>query len=238
MRFKLDCILQDKIIPKDHNRLIVSFFKSALESYDKEIYNYFYSDPKEKDMTFSCYFQLEKFVTDSIILRDKEFSITISVENMLEAIHFYNAFIKVKGKEFKFGKDNKFKFIRLTKLKEKEIDKNIAVFKILSPVLIGEHNKETNKTWYHLLNDEKGLDVLKKNLIYTLSPRFTKEKVENIEIIPLDIKKTVVSCYGMSFSASRGMFAVRGDKEILNYMYKAGFGSKKSLGFGLLNCIE
>lgn len=237
MRFKINCEFEESIIPKDYRRLILSFFKKSLESYDIERYKFFYAEPKEKDMSFGCYLKIEKFIKDKVILKDKDFSITISIENPIEAIDFYNAFISSKGKKFSFGKENNFKVLNLFQIRETEIKKNIAVFKTLSPVLIAEHKKEKNKDWYYVLGEEKSLDVLKKNLSYNLSSRFSNNEIEKLEIIPLDIKKTVVSFYGLQFPASTGTFAIKGSKEILNHIYKSGFGSKKSIGFGCIDII-
>ena len=93
------------------------------------------------------------------------------------------------------------------------------------------------KNWYHLLDSEKGLEILKKNLIYTLSERFSKEDIENLKITPVKIKKTVVHFYDLKFPASRGIFMAEGNPKVLEHIYKAGFSSRKSIGFGLLDII-
>lgn len=236
MRFELECELDNTIIPSDYNRKIISYFKKALENYNPEIKKEIYDQPKEKDMSFACFLPIEKIENDKIFLTGKRFKIIISIESFMEALHFYNAFSLSRNKKFAFGSENNFKVFRVRRIKEKEINSDTVIFRTLSPVLIRE-KLEGNRNWYHLLNDEKGLEILKKNLIFTLSDRFSKELVEKLEIIPIDIKKTVVHFYELKFAASRGIFAVKGDKKILEHMYKSGFASRKSIGFGLLDIM-
>lgn len=237
MRFELECILEDEVIPSDYNRKIISYFKKALENYNSEIKELFYGQPREKDMSFCCFLPIEKIEDNKIFLKNKKFKIVISIENIMEALHFYNAFVMSRNKNFAFGNENNFKVFRVRKIKETEITEETVLFKTLSPVLIRE-KLEGNRNWYYLLNEEKGLEILKKNLLFTLSERFSKELVEKLEIIPVDIKKTVVHFYDLKFPASRGIFAVKGDKKILEHIYKSGFASRKSIGFGLLDIVE
>ena len=164
--------------------------------------------------------------------------VIFSIEDVLGAMHFYNAFLGMKNKKVPFDNNNKCKLTLFRKLVEKEIKSDVAIFKTLSPILIREHMREGDKNWYYLLNEKKGLEILKKNLLYILSSRFKKEDIEKIEIIPIEIKKTVVSFYDMQFPASRGIFAIKANKEILNYFYKVGFGSRISAGFGLLELVK
>lgn len=236
MRFELDCELENTIIPSNYTSKILSYLKKSLEDYNPEIKKIFYDEPREKDMSFSCFLFIEKIENNKIFLKNKKFKITISVENVMEALHFYNAFFYSRNKKFLLGNENSFRVQRIRKIKEKEINEETAVFRTLSPVVIRERF-EGNKNWYHLLNEEKGLEVLKKNLVFTLSKKFPKELVEELEIIPINIRKTVVHFYDLKFPASKGIFMVKGNKKILEHLYKAGFASRKSCGFGLLDIV-
>ena len=236
MRFELSCELKQNIIFTDYNRKILSYFKKALEDYNVEVYKIFYSQPREKNMSFACFFPIKKIENNHIFLTEKKFKIVVSIEDMLEAIHFYNAFCFSRKKEFLFGEENCFTVVKINKIREKEIKENKVIFKTLSPVLIRE-KLEGNRNWYHLLDSEKGLEILKKNLIYTLSERFSKEDIENLKITPVKIKKTVVHFYDLKFPASRGIFTAEGNPKILEHIYKSGFASRKSIGFGLLDII-
>lgn len=236
MRIEINCKLENKEIALDYNRKILSLFKKALENYKPEIKDYFYGDPKEKDMTFSCYLPIEKIEENKIFLKENKFKITLSLEKTIEAIHFYNALIIGKNLKFDFG-NNKAEILDVKSLKEKEINSEIIMFKTLSPILVREKPKDSNKSWYYVLNEEKAMEVLKKNLIYTLKNKFLIKDIEDLEIIPIDIKKVIITYYNFKLPATKGIIVIKGKKEILNYFYKAGFASRKSSGFGMLEII-
>lgn len=236
MRVEMNCKLENKEIVLDYNRKILSLFKKALENYKPEIKDYFYEDPKEKDMTFSCYLPIEKIEENKIFLKENKFKITLSLEKTIEAIHFYNALLMGKNLKFDFG-NNKAEILDVKSLKEKEINSEIIMFKTLSPILVREKPRDSNKSWYYILNEEKAMEVLKKNLIYTLKNKFLMKDIKNLEIIPVDIKKVIVTYYNFKLPATKGIIVIKGKKEILNYFYKAGFASRKSSGFGMLEII-
>lgn len=236
MRIEINCKLENKEIALDYNRKILSLFKKALENYKPEIKDYFYGDPKEKDMTFSCYLPIEKIEENKIFLKENKFKITLSLEKAIEAIHFYNALLIGKNLKFDFG-NNKAEILDVKSLKEKEINSEIIMFKTLSPILVREKPKDSNKSWYYVLNEEKAMEVLKKNLIYTLKNKFLIKDIEDLEIIPIDIKKVIITYYNFKLPATKGIIVIKGKKEILNYFYKAGFASRKSSGFGMLEII-
>lgn len=238
MRLSIECNLEKKEIPLAYNRKILSFFKKSLENYNKDIKNFFYDEPQEKEMTFSCYFPIEKIEKDKIKLKYHNFKIYITFNSILDGIHFYNAFIEAKSKYIKFSVEegNNFLIKNIIKLKEKEILGTGAAFRLLSPLVIRE-KREEKKDWYHFL-DENGIEVLKKNLCYSLKDKFSKKSLESLEIIPLDIRGTVVNFYDIKFNATRGIIALKGDNELLNYFYKAGIGSRKSSGYGMLELIS
>lgn len=237
MRLKIECSLENKIIMLDYNRKILSFFKKSLELYSKEIKENYYGKPCEKDMSFSCFFPLQKIENDKIYLKENNFKIFITFNSIVDGIHFYNSFILAKNKKTKFiSGGNSFFIKNITKINEKPILKDIAIFKTLSPIVIRE-KRECEKDWYHFL-DEKGIEILKKNICYSLKEKFSLEKLEKLEIIPIDMKKTVVNFYDIKFTATKGTFAIKGDKKILEYFYKSGFGSRKSSGFGMQELIK
>ena len=70
MRLSIECILEKDEISTSYNRKILSFFKKALEAYNKDIKKFFYDEPMEKEMTFSCYFFIEKIENNKILVQD------------------------------------------------------------------------------------------------------------------------------------------------------------------------
>lgn len=237
MRLKIECILDKSEVSISYNRKIISFFKKSLEEYDFEIKKEIYDNLKEKEMSFACYFPIKNIENDIIYLKGNRFNIYITFSSLLLGINYYNAFLLSKQKENEFKIcDNKFKIKNIVKIKEKEITRDIAIFKTLSPVVIRER-MEKNRDRYHFL-DKKGIEVLKKNIIFNLKEKFEIKELESIEIIPIDIKKTIVNLYDIKFTVSKGILAIKANRKILEYFYKKGLGSKLNSGMGMLEILE
>lgn len=236
MRIELILCLDGKEIPIDYRSGILSFLKNSLKQYNDEIYHLVYDVGQEKDITFSPFFIPEEFQKDKIILKNNFIKIFYSVENQLLGLHIYNSFLNILNKPYPFF-NTTIKLDRVNKLKEKEILNETTVFKILSPVIIREQLSQ-DKSWYHSL-DEKGMDILKKNMIHKLKNRFPEKYLESLEIKPLKLKKTITTFYGIQMLGSLGVIEIKGKKEILNYLYKSGLStSRKSSGFGMLDILE
>ena len=239
MRLKIECVLDNNIIFTDYRRKILSFFKKSLQVYCEEIKEKYYDSFHEKNMTFSCYLPIEKIEDDKFYLKGTTFKIFIGFDSIIDGIHFYNAFVTAKKKNLKFKFDeNNFKIKNINKLPEKEIKEDIAIFKTLSPIVIREQIEKEGekKEWFHLL-DEKGIEILKKNMCYSLREKFTLGELEALEIKPIEVRKTVVNFYKIKFPATNGKLVIKGDKKILNYLYRAGISSKCPSGFGMLELL-
>lgn len=237
MRLKIECNLEKNIVTTSYNRKILSFFKKSLELYNKDIEKIYYDEPNEKDMSFSCFFPIERIEKDKIYLKENKFKIFLTFNSIIDGIHYYNSFINAKNKHIEFNLDeNIFNISSIAKINEKTVNGNIAIFQILSPIMIRE-KIDRKKEWFHIL-DEKGIEVLKKNLSYSLRNKFPLEKLNELEIIPINIKKVIVNFYDIKFPTTKGVIAIKGDKEILEYFYKSGLSSKKSSGFGMLELIK
>lgn len=121
----------------------------------------------------------------------------------------------------------------LFKKNEKTVVSDSMLVKMQSPLCLREHNNEGNKDRYISVADNdfesKARDIIVAQL---LSEGFSESTVSKTAISPIDAKKTVVFHYGTYIECSLGVFAVNGDKSVLNYLLKSGIGSRKSSGFG------
>ena len=101
LRFGIEFILNKDKIQKDKNRVFISFLKNSLESYDKDYYEEFYSEEKNKikDFTFSLYMGNCKFLRDEILIPDKKINLNFSTYRNEDGILFYNSFINNKDKK-------------------------------------------------------------------------------------------------------------------------------------------
>ena len=94
-----------------------------------------------------------------------------------------------------------------------------------------------NENEYSFEN-EKFEETLKMNIKEQLKiTNIPVESVETLKITPIKAKKVIIKFYEKQIECSTGSFALEGDIELLNYLYKAGMGSKHSAGFGMFQIV-
>ena len=59
-----------------------------------------------------------------------------------------------------------------------------------------------------------------------------KYQLDDFQIVPIKAKKVVAKVFGRPTNASIGIFKLTGSVELLNYLYTAGLGSRRSEGHG------
>lgn len=241
MRFNVELLLENEMIPKDKNRIIISLIKHNFKSYDKDYYVELYEGTlnKIKSFTFALYMGKCKFLREEIVIPEKRIILNFSTHDIKDGIMFYNSFIGNKGLEYPI-KNNTIKVNKINLNKEKIITDNEAKFKTLSPISAREHFGDNNKTWYHSLNNRKGQEVLINNLKYQLIDVFGEDKLLDINEVEFELmhnKEVKVKHYGIEVLSNICYFKIRGKPYILDYLYKAGIGSQRSAGFGMLDLV-
>ena len=124
--------------------------------------------------------------------------------------------------------------------KERLIINNYAVYSSMSPIVVREHTGDNKKTWYYSLNEEKGREIFKKNLKYQLLERFSEEGILDIEEVDFQVlgnKEVKVKHYGIEVLSNICKVKVQAKPYIVDYIYKSGVGSRKSVGFGMLDLV-
>lgn len=241
MRFGITLELNNNTIPKDKNRIFISIIKKSFQKYDKSFYEKVYLNNNDaKNFTFSLYMGKCKFLRDEILIPEKKIYLNFSAYENEDAIMFYNSFNENKDNPI-FIKGNDITIKKIIIHKEKIINNDEAIFTTMSPIVVREHRGDNKKTWYHSLLTEKGQSMFKENLIYQLTDVFGTEQISEFKNITVDISnsmKTVkVKNYGIEVLANIGEIRVSAKPYILDYLYKAGIGSMKSGGFGMLDII-
>ncbi|MHB8089626.1 MAG: CRISPR-associated endoribonuclease Cas6, partial [Anaerolineaceae bacterium] len=120
------------------------------------------------------------------------------------------------------------------------ITDNAVRFKILSPIVIRDHDEKEGKDWYLTFEDEGFEEIWKRNLKTELQNTFGRDvsgDINALRIKPIHLKKTVVKSYGIYIPCTIGSLVLEGEKYLLEYLYKAGAGSKRSMGFGCLDVV-
>ena len=237
MRFRLYFTLENENLPIDYRRNVISFLKLSLSEYDEEYYKKYYNqkDNIVKPYTFSVFFKNPKISTNNVVVEDKQFELNISVEDYNTAIVLYNSLNKQKYKKFSLNK-NSWILQNISMVQEKEVNSDDIIVKFLSPLCV--RSRKDNKDFYYSFEHKEFEETLKINIKQQLKiTDFPETIVDNFKITPLNAKKVIIKFYEKQIETSTGIFKLEGDKKLLDYLYKAGIGSKHSAGFGMFQIV-
>ena len=241
MRFNVELLLDNEVIPRDKNRIIISLLKHNFSSYDKDYYLELYEETPNnmKSFTFALYMGNCKFLREEIFIPEKKIILNFSTHDIRDGIMFYNAFLK--NKELKYPiKDNVMKINKISLNKEKMITNDEAIYKTLSPISVREHHGDNKKTWYHSLDNEKGQGIFMNNLRHQLIDEFGEDRLLDMEELKFEVlanKEVKVKHYGIEVLGNICHIKIMGKPYILDYLYKAGIGSQRNSGFGMVDLV-
>lgn len=237
MRLKLFFELENNKIDVQYRKSIISWIKHALENYDENLYKEMYDSNHKKTFTFATILPKPQFGKEEVILKDNQFSIIFSAYNYVYALHIYNAFLKQKYQKYSLHQ-NAMTLTNMILIPEKEIIENEITIKMSSPMIVRNHDRETRKDIYYAFNKEGFEKYLRINIEEQLQAENLDTKIlEEFKITPVQAKKIIIPVYEKMIECSIGIFKLQGDKTLLNYLYCAGIGAKKAMGFGLFEVI-
>lgn len=244
MRIKIELETECEELPIDYRRKFLSYIKGAFEEYNQELYTVLYEmGSSPKSFCFSIYFVPDVEIgKDGIILHSKRFTAWFTTPDILMGVHLINALMARRNKWFPLADcDNKLRTLSITNVQERPITANAVPFKILSPIVIRDHHNEaTKKDWYYTFEDSGFERIWKRNLKAELQNKFGRDvssDINGLQIKPINLRKTVVKNYNIYMPCTIGNFVLEGERYLLEYLYKAGIGSKRSLGFGCLDIV-
>lgn len=231
MRFKMYFELENPKLDIQYRKGIISYIKHAIQDYDENLYKEIYAGNNTKTFTWAPILSKPKFDGDAIQLQDNNFSILFSAYNYLYALHLYNAFLKQMFKKFSLHQ-NSMTLKNIVMIPEKQINNNKISVKMASPIICRNHNQETLKDMYYCFEREEFEKYLKINILEQMKQEnLDSSLLEGFRIIPINGKKTIIKLYEKKIEASIGRFELEGNKQLLTYLYKAGIGAKKAMGF-------
>ena len=242
MRFSLILYLEEKVFPVEYRKVILSYIKNAISKCNNgKYYEEFFYDTKQKDYCFSVILPKSNFEKNEIILEKNQIKINFSTKhNSKMGFILYNAFIAQKNKRYPLPNGNFMTLKSIINQKREEIYNNKAIFKtsLGSGICVRSHNKETNKDYYYVYKDEEFREKL--NIVISnqlLNAGFSKIELENVKVNPIQCKKVVVKHYRRYIDITTGIFEIQGSSRVLQYFYDLGFGSRKSMGFGMIDLV-
>lgn len=237
-QYKLIFKLEQKWLPKETDRVMVSFLKASAQSYSFRFYDSLYDKSKSiiKSYTYSMFLPGARFVGDRIELESDEFSLFFSDADLQEALQFFNGFQKMKFRKYPInGNSMELKSIRFLQLHE--IKENEIIVRMQSPLIVRRHNVENNTDIYFTSDMEGFSSGLKENIEFFLGKTGIKANTDGFSIQPVKGKKVVVPVFGRNTDASLGIYKLTGSCGLLNILYLAGAGARRSSGHGKFEVI-
>lgn len=237
MRYKLYFDLENENISIQYRKSILSFIKKSIQEYNEEEYKKFYNQKDNiiKPFTFAAFFRDSKFEGDNILVKSKTAELNFSANDYNTGVIFYNAFNHQKNQKFSLN-NNSMTLRKIILLPEKKVNDEQVNIKFLSPLVVRERIDE--KDFYYSFKDDKFLEILKLNVKIQLQISDLSEDIVNsLKLEPIQARKTIIKFYEKQIETSIGSFKLSGDKQLIEYLYKTGFGSKHSAGFGMFEIM-
>ncbi|ADY55688.1 CRISPR-associated protein Cas6 [Syntrophobotulus glycolicus DSM 8271] len=242
MRIKVELETKEETLPLNYREKFLSYLKKIFEDHNRDIYQALYSSGANyKPLCSAIYFRPEvEIVKTGITLKSKRFVATFTTRDVMMGVHLINALLSRRNHWAPLADTgNQLKITAVTKVREHEMT-DTAAFRILSPVVVRDHDQKEGRDWYLTFEDKLFEAVWKRNLkseLRTVLGRDAGHDVDGLNIKPIQLRKTVVLCYSIYLPCTIGTFALEGEPYLLDYLYKSGLGSKRSLGFGCLDIL-
>ena len=246
MRLELVLELEKNELPLDNKSIWIHFIKDVMSNVnDKKYYDRFFST-KAQNYTFSVILNKPEFINKPKLKKIRLSSNTVKMifssdDRNITGWIFYTAFLERKGTSVSFDKGkNSMKLISVFRKKEPEIKETCAIFMTVTGggMLIRKHNRETNKDYYVTERDDDFIEETEKILRNQADiAGFSETTAKTLKFIPLEMKSVPVLQYKTWTYVNMGTFALEGDPELLQYFYKAGVGSKRSMGYGMVELL-
>jgi len=241
MRLRCRFKLKENYLPADYRRLFISFIKKSFSNYNEDLYNTWYSGSSiPKPFAFSVRLANPKFKDDMMFLGSNDVDFYFTTENMEIGLQAYNAFLKQKGKDIHISSiDNSMMLTGVFLVKEKSIYSNKITIRFNSPLVVRDHNSNTEEDYYYSYGTEGFDETLKRTLKEQIkfNVEITDSMLDEFTLTGISPKKTVVKFYEQQIECSIGIYEMQGHPALLEYLYKNGMGSRRSSGFGVFEII-
>ena len=230
-------------LPKDYRPIFVSFFKNVLMNYNEVLAKQYYNDqdPIMKSFTFSILLEKPDFLAETIVLNSNTITLLVSTPDPKDGMILYSAIANSKKKTFPLPNNNEMKITKILLPKLPEIKTNEIFIKMLSPLILRHHNKETNKDTYLDYTSENFIEKAEEIIKWQISnykPITNPDILFNdFSIAPIKPQKTVITAFGQSLNASLGIYKLTGHPVLLNFLYLSGIGSRRNQGFGAFEIL-
>ncbi len=238
MKLVVDFALNNEEMKMDYRRIFLSVIKQCLENTDNgKYFGQYYDAGKAKDFCISVVFSEPIFSKEGINIKGKKIKLIVSTANTKTGFILFSAFMNMHGKVFPLPLGNNMKLLSVKPVKEENVGSEKILVRMVEPLCVRIHNKETNKDWYVSVKQDVFQEEFSKVVKVQLLSAGFDENACNIKITPIDAKTIVVKHYDINIESSIGNFMLEGQTEVLNYLLKSGVGSRRSSGFGVMKLL-
>lgn len=236
MRLELRFEMKEKFMTLDDRACIMSFLKFALSSRYPEIYQAIYGENCSKSFCFSTFLPGAKFSGDRYILLEPYISVKISSSDNQLLMALYNSLMSARFNDYKLPLSNEFKLVRLSYSNTHPVKSDRAVIKFLSPLVVRNHDRESNRDIYL----DYTSDIFSEKLQIITQSYLTQRGFHECDakLTPVKAFRTVATCLGLKINCSYGIFEISAAPEVIEELYLAGMGSRRSQGFGMFDIIR
>ena len=122
------------------------------------------------------------------------------------------------------------------KIGHKKLTENSYKIRMISPLVVRSTDAETKKTLYYYPFDTEFKSRIMENFERKYQAYYHKVPTGRFDIEPINfsLKNKFVTKYkDYLITGWKGEFEIRGDAEVLDFLYQVGLGEKNSMGFGM-----
>jgi CRISPR-associated endoribonuclease Cas6 len=229
-------------LPIRYQGPFLSLLKRGLQHESPRIYQELYETRNhEKMFSQALVFHKAKFSKEEITLENNKVTWLWSGPLADESMAVFNAFQYLKKENTVKLLGNLFvKIKNVQSVFQEPIRTNTGTFRLISPLIVRQHNIDTKKDWFYGYEDEQFVPVLKENLKRKLCPYFGKsvdQDIDNLIIEPINMKKTVVKQYEKQIEANLGSIRLVGERYLLNFLRDSSLSSRSGLFNGYMNQV-
>jgi len=236
MRLRIDFNVVDRVLDANYNYYLASLIYRCIQQANPELSFDLHVKSCFKLFTFSrLIVPNRKFeiVDGNFIIKSDEVFLYFSTPKIEIAKSFVEGLLMMPEVEIC---NSKFTVSCVKILKEHKIESRVR-FSTLSPISVT--TVRDGKIYDLYPTDEKFYENLRMNLVkkfialYGKTPNNCDLKIKPLNVKPkrIKVKNTYHRCVDMVFDAE-------GSRELLEIGYKAGFGERNSMGFGMVKVLK
>lgn len=236
MRLSIRLKTDNEKVPIEYRRAFLSYLKHHFEKSSKQLYEEMYGDGvNTKPFTFSVYLPRPVFSREGINIERNELIFNFSTSSYEHGIFLYNSITSSKFKKYPISADNNIMVDSIQLHRDYPINDNEVIFKTISPFVIRDHNRESNKDLYLTAKDDDFEDKVNGNIKAMFNTLFNRDT--DVKFSSVKLNKVVVKHYKLILDSNHGFLKLSGNREDLKIIYDIGIGSRRSEGFGMLEVV-